>query len=130
MSRRRWGDPLAKNPGRRQARINDLLRRAIGDILLFRFSEDLKAMTTVTEIRTSSDLRHARVYVAVLGDKDVQADTINILQQKRGEIRDYLAREVVLKYLPSVEFLIDESAEKAARIEELLNRNQDRSDEA
>jgi len=130
MSRRRWGDPLAKNPGRRQARVNDLLRRALGDILLFHYSESLKAMTTVTEVRTSSDLRHARVYVAVLGDKSVQADTITLLQNKRGEVRDYLAGEVVLKYLPSVEFIIDDSAEKAARIEELLNRDQGSKDDA
>lgn len=123
MSRRRWGDPLAKNPGRRQARVNDLLRRTIGEILQSKFADKVGAMVTVTEVRTSGDLRHARTFVSVLADKDLQVETIRQLQGLRQELRQLLAARVVLKYVPSLEFRLDESAERAQRIEELLHRN-------
>jgi ribosome-binding factor A len=123
MSRRRWGDPLAKNPGRRQARINDLLRRNIGEILQARFSDKIDFMVTVTEVRTSGDLRHARTFVSVLADRNQQEETVRKLQNLRQELRQLLAAQVVLKYVPSLEFRLDESAERAQRIEELLQRN-------
>lgn len=123
MSRRRWGDPLAKNPGRRQARINDLLRRNIGEILQSRFSDKIEAMVTVTEVRTSGDLRHARTYVSVLADREQQEEAIRKLQNLRQELRQLLAAQVVLKYVPSLEFRLDETAERAQRIEKLLHPN-------
>lgn len=123
MSRRRWGDPLAKNPGRRQARVNDLLRRTIGEILQSKFADKIGAMVTVTEVRTSGDLRHARTFVSVLADKEQQLEILRQLQTLRQELRQLLATRIVLKYVPSLEFRLDDSAERAQRIEELLHRN-------
>jgi ribosome-binding factor A len=121
MSRRRWGDPLARTPGRRQARVNDLLRRQIGLILEERFSDKIEALVTVTEVRTTGDLRHARTFVSVLAERDLQSATIQTLQNARQEVRQYLAGRVVLKYIPTLEFILDESFERARRIEDLLH---------
>lgn len=121
MSRRRWGDPLARTPGRRQARVNDLLRRQIGLILEEEFSDKIEALVTVTEVRTTGDLRHARTFVAVLAERDLQSATIQTLQNARQEVRQYLASRVVLKYIPTLEFILDESFERARRIEDLLH---------
>ncbi|TKJ41697.1 ribosome-binding factor A [candidate division LCP-89 bacterium B3_LCP] len=123
MSRRRWGDPLAKTPGRRQARVNDLLRRQIGNILQKKFSDDIGAMVTVTEVRTSGDLRHARTFVSIYADKPQQEAAIRKLQNIRQKLRQILAGEISLKYVPSLEFIIDESTERAQRIEDLLQRD-------
>lgn len=120
MSRRRWGDPLAKNPGRRQARVNDLLRREIGNILQRKYADTFTALITVTEVRTSGDLRHAKVFVAILAEKDQQAEILKRLQHKRQDLRQELADRIVLKYVPTLDLRIDESAERASRIEELL----------
>ena len=129
MSRRRYGDPLAKNPGRRQARVNDLLRRQIGEILQREHSERINVMVTITEVRTSGDLRHARVFVSVLADKDQQAEAIRILQNTRQELRKHLAARIVMKYVPTLEFLLDDSSERAQRIEELIHRNDSEQDQ-
>ena len=124
MSRRRWGDPLAKNPGRRQARVNDLLRRQMGEILQRKYSDRIGVMITVTEVRTSGDLRHARIFVSVLADKDQQTEAIRKLQIARQDLRHQLAANIVLKYVPSLEFLLDDSAERAQRIEDLLRKQE------
>ncbi len=125
MSRRRWGDPLARQPGRRQARVNDLLRREVGTIVQRHYADDLQVMATVTEVRTTGDLRHARVFVSVLGEREKQAAVIVHLQSQRQELRRLLADRVVMKYIPTLEFIIDDSAERAQHIEELL-RSRDR----
>ncbi len=121
MSRRRWGDPLARDPNRRQARINDLLRRRISLILENRFRDQLAALLAVTEVRTTRDLRHARVFVSVYGDREKQENTIHSLQMQHREIRQMLASDIILKYIPSLEFILDLSLERAQRIEELLH---------
>jgi len=120
MSRRRWGDPLARDPGRRQARVNDLLRRQLGSILEKEFRDQMPALSTVTEVRTTGDLRHARIFVSVYAERVRQEETIRFLQNNRNELRHLLAAQVILKYLPSLDFVLDLSAEHALRIEALL----------
>ena len=121
MSRRRFGDPLARDPERRQARVNDLLRRQLGMILEREFRDRLPAMATITEVRTTSDLRHARVFISVYADKPLQEKTIRILQEVTPEVRQVLAGEVLLRFLPTLEFIQDLSAEYAQHIEDLLH---------
>lgn len=121
MSRRRFGNPASRDPGRRQARVNDLLRRQLGLILEREFRDQIPAMATVTEVRTTADLRHARVFVSVYADRPVQEKTMNVLLQLTPEIRQFLAGEVLLRFLPTLEFRLDLSAEYAQHIEDLLH---------
>ncbi|RJP81220.1 MAG: 30S ribosome-binding factor RbfA [Candidatus Zixiibacteriota bacterium] len=120
MSRRRWGDPLARDPKRRQARVNDLIRRNLSLILEREYRDQLAAMATVTEVRITGDLRHARVFVAVTAEPERQEQTIRRLKELSPELRSLLGREIILKHVPSLEFILDLSAERARRIEELL----------
>jgi ribosome-binding factor A len=120
MSRGRWGDPLAKNPGRRQARVSDLLRREIGELVQRKYADSTQPLITVTEVRVSGDLRQARIFVTVLADAERQHIALKNLQNARQELRKLLAERIELKYVPSLQFLIDDSAERAQRIEELL----------
>lgn len=75
---------------------------------------------TVMDVRTSPDLRHARVYVSVLGDEDEKQATLAVLGGARGYVRVRLGQDVKLKYLPELHFEIDRTLEQAARIEEIL----------
>ncbi|MGH7567256.1 MAG: 30S ribosome-binding factor RbfA [Gemmatimonadota bacterium] len=104
---------------RRTVRVDELLKQEIARLLL-----DLKdprvGFTTVMDVRTSPDLRHARVYVSVLGDEDEKQATLAVLQGARGYVRARLGEELTLKYLPEIQFELDRTLEQAARIEELL----------
>jgi len=123
MSRRRWGDPLARDPHRRQARVNDLIRRQLAMILEREFRDRMPALITVTEVCTSGDLRHARIFVSIYADKPRQEAALKFLQNNRPELRKLLGTHMILKYLPTLDFVLDLSAERAQRIEELLRGN-------
>ena len=108
----------------RLARVNELLRREIGESLyrlLDRSVFDLSAVT-VTHVITSSDLRSARVLVSIRGHEREREHMLQRLQQLHGEIQAEVARKVILKYTPRIQFALDHSIEDGDRILSLLSQ--------
>ena len=104
---------------RRTIRVDELLKQELA--ALIRDMKDPRVgFTTVMDVRTSPDLRHARVYVSVLGDEEDKQETLSVLQGARGYLRGRLGRDVTLKYLPELHFELDRTLEHAARIDALL----------
>jgi ribosome-binding factor A len=105
---------------RRTVRVDELLKQEIAGLI-----RDMKdprvGFTTVMDVRTSPDLRHARVYVSVLGGEDEKRETVSALEGARGYLRARLGRDVTLKYLPELHFELDRTLEHAARIDALLD---------
>lgn len=104
---------------RRTIRVDELLKQELAGLI-----RDMKdprvGFTTVMDVRTSPDLRHARVYVSVLGDEEDKQETLAVLRGARGYLRGRLGRDVTLKYLPELHFELDRTLEQAARIDALL----------
>ncbi len=102
-------------------RVNEALR----EVLSGRIADGLKdpriGFVTVTAVETSSDLRHARVYVSVLGDEQERADTLAGLESSRGFLQAGIARELRIKHTPALQFLHDEALERGMRISRLLD---------
>jgi ribosome-binding factor A len=73
-------------------------------------------------VKISPDLRHARVFVSVLGSEDEQRATMEGLASAKSHLRSDLGRQVRMKYLPELIFELDHSPEEAQRMEELLRR--------
>jgi len=105
---------------RRTIRVDELLKQELAGLI-----RDMKdprvGFTTVMDVRTSPDLRHARVYVSVLGDEEDKQETVAVLQKARGYLRARLGRDITLKYLPELHFELDRTLEQAARIDALLD---------
>jgi len=105
---------------RRTIRVDELLKQELAGLI-----RDMKdprvGFTTVMDVRTSPDLRHARVYVSVLGDEEDKQETVGVLQRARGYLRARLGRDITLKYLPELHFELDRTLEQAARIDALLD---------
>jgi ribosome-binding factor A len=76
----------------------------------------------VTAVETSSDLRHARVFVSVLGDSEERDRTLAGLASSHGVLQAGIARELRLKRTPTLEFRYDDSVDRSMRISELLER--------
>jgi ribosome-binding factor A len=76
---------------------------------------------TLTAVETSPDLRHARVYVSVLGDEREREDTLAGLESSHGLLQAVIARELRIKHTPTLEFVYDESIDRGMRISELLD---------
>jgi ribosome-binding factor A len=101
-------------------RVNEAIR----EVLSARIAEGLKdpriGFVTVTAVETSADLRHARVYVSVLGDEQERDRTLAGLASSHGVLQSVIAGELRLKRTPTLEFLYDESIDRGMRITELL----------
>jgi len=80
------------------------------------------ALVTVTGVEMTRDLRHAKVFVSIMGEDSQRASTIEGLQSVQGFLRSRLARSLSLRVAPDVHFVMDESVARAARIETLLNQ--------
>jgi ribosome-binding factor A len=82
----------------------------------------ITALVTVTGVEMTRDLRHAKVFVSVMGEDSQRASTIEGLASVQGFLRSRLARSLSLRVAPEVQFVMDESVARAARIETLLNQ--------
>jgi len=101
-------------------RVDEAIRQVIGETV----SKDLKdprvGFVTVTDVRTSADLSHARVYVSVLGDAEVREATMDGLRSAHGYLQRRIGGELHLKRTPTLEFIYDDTTDRAMRLDELL----------
>lgn len=104
----------------RTLRVNELVQRELSDILRKRYQSESVAIT-ISEVRVAPDLRDARVFVSVVGTPEVAQEKLFWLRSKAVEIREEIARRIVLKYLPRFEYVLDKSAARGARIMQLLD---------
>src|ERR1700741_4021632 len=79
----------------------------------------LVGMVTVTAVEVPRDLRHARVFVSILGSDTERAATLDALESMKGPLRPLLAKSLRLRVAPDLAFKLDESVSRAARIESL-----------
>jgi len=110
-------------PTQRQLRVGELLREALVDVFArahFRDPILAEANVTVTEVRPSPDLRHARVYVMPLGGRDADA-LIAALKHAAPYLRAEVNRRVRLKHSPELAFELDRSFDQAGHIDTLLH---------
>ncbi|MFL6094960.1 MAG: 30S ribosome-binding factor RbfA, partial [Blastococcus sp.] len=78
---------------------------------------------TVTAVETSPDLRHARVFVSVLGDEEERERSLAGLASSHGLLQAVIATELRMKRTPTLDFVYDESIDRGMRITELLDEN-------
>src|SRR6266576_3102082 len=108
-------------PGSRMRRVNEAVR----EVLSGHITEDLKdpriGFVTVTGVDTSPDLRHARVYVSVLGAERKRVQTIDRLQAAHSLLQAQLARELRMKRTPQLAFEYDPSVERGVRMTKLID---------
>lgn len=103
-------------------RLDELLRQEIARLIAEEVRDPRVGFTTVMDARVSPDLRHARVYVSVLGDDEEKEAAVEALQRASGFLRRRLGAIVEMRYLPEITFELDRSLERASRIEEILDR--------
>ena len=103
-------------------RVNEAVR----EVLSGHIAEDLKdpriGFVTVTGVETSPDLRHARVYVSVLGSDDERQAAMDGLQSAAGFLQAKVGEELRIKRTPTLGFEYDDSIDRGMRISELLDK--------
>lgn len=110
--------------GPRMRRINEVLREVVGAAIANDLSDPRIGFTTVTSVETSPDLRHAKVFVSVLGDEDERAATLAGLSSSHGVIQSRIAAETRMKRTPTLTFHHDDTVAQGVRISHLLDEGE------
>jgi len=105
----------------RTERIDELLRQEIGEILSREVSDPRIGFATITEVETTPDLRHARVWVSVIGQHGEREETIAALGRAMSFVRRELGRRLRLKRIPELHVRLDDTAERGTRVLQLLH---------
>jgi ribosome-binding factor A len=105
----------------RMRRVDEAVRAVLSDAIAKDLQDPRVGFVTVTAVKTSPDLRHARVYVSILGDEQARADSLAGLRSATGFLQAHVASELTLKHTPALVFEYDESVERGMRITRLLD---------
>ena len=105
----------------RTERVDELLRQEIGALLAKEIADPRIGFATITDVETSPDLRHAKVWVSVIGGKADRDETLRAMQQSMGYVRHELGRRLRIRRIPELHVRLDDSAERGTRLLHLLN---------
>jgi ribosome-binding factor A len=109
--------------GRRSDRIGEAVLREISALLMRDIKDPRLRGVTLTAVKVTPDLRHARIYFSLLeGPQRVREATLGF-RSAAGFIRQKIGRDLGLRYAPELDFEFDASAERAARIDALLRKD-------
>lgn len=106
--------------GGRMRRVDEAMRAVLSDAIAKDLKDPRVGFVTVTGVKTSPDLRHARVYVSVLGGEPRRSESLDGLRSAHGFLQRRLATELTLKHTPSLTFEYDDSVDRGMRISTLL----------
>jgi ribosome-binding factor A len=106
-------------PGRMR-RVDEAMREVLSEAITSEVKDPRVGFVTVTAVNTSTDLRHARVYVSVLGDDTRRKLSMQALDSAHGFLQRRVAAQLRLKHTPQLTFAYDDTAERADRLERLL----------
>ena len=109
-------------PDARMRRVNEAVRAVLSEAITKDLQDPRVGFVTVTDVKTSPDLRHARVYVSVLGDELARSETLDGLRSAHGFLQGRVAAELSLKHTPTITFEYDESIDRGMRISQLIDQ--------
>ncbi len=96
--------------------VRQVLSEAVGEL-----KDPRIGFVTVTGVETSTDLRHARVYVSVFGSEESRQDSLAGLEAAHGVLQSRLARELRMKRTPQLAFEYDPTVERGVRMTQLID---------
>lgn len=104
----------------RLQRVRELLKREIGEAIRREFEVSQVGLVTVNDVDVTGDLHSAVVFISILGNADQQKRGFHLLSQNRKRIQGLVARAVVLKYTPTLRFVMDDSVVRGNRVLQII----------
>ena len=108
-------------PGRRQERITELLKRVVSEVLQRELSLADVGLLSVNEVRVPRDLKTATIYVGVVGSAAQRKKAAEVLQSETWRLQMSVGHAIRLKETPHLRFVIDDSIERGNRVLEILD---------
>ena len=103
-------------PSHRLLRVNEMLKREIGEALRRELPVAQAGLVTANEVDVAGDLKTAKVYVGILGTAEQKKLALDLLGKAAPRIQSLVARTIILKYTPKLKFLVDESVDRGNRV--------------
>ncbi len=104
----------------RQEKLGELIAAELSELIRTRLKDPRVGFASITHVEVSGDLRHAKVFVSVMGGAEEQAATMKGLKNASGFLRHELASRLVLRFMPELTFKLDTSIAEGARILDLI----------
>jgi ribosome-binding factor A len=111
--------------GDRMRRVDEAMREVLSDAITSELKDPRVGFVTVTAVDTSPDLRHARVFVSVLGNDPVRRRSLDGLRSAQGYLQKRVAGELRLKHTPTLDFAYDDTVDRGQRINQLLAESEE-----
>lgn len=99
--------------------INELVQRELNSYLRKRYQSEAAAIT-ITSVEIADDLKTGKAHVAIFGKEDYVAGRMDWLLKHAGELRREVGRHVVLKWTPAIDYVLDDTPARAARVMQVL----------
>lgn len=109
----------------RNQRINAIFAREINHILTFEIKNPDINLVSVSEVKVSNDLSIAKVFVSLL-NKETIGSTMQALNNSKGFIKTNLAKKLNIRKIPELNFIYDDTLDKAKRIEDIINKHKNK----
>ena len=106
---------------KRSQRIQELVHEEISKLIQHGLKDPRIGFATITKVDLSDNLKHARIYVSIMGSEEEKNATLLGLRSAKGFIRNALGKNLHLKYIPELDFRRDESADHVEKISKILN---------
>jgi len=107
-------------PSLRLQRVRELLKREIGEVIRREFPVDEAGLVSVNDVDVAGDLHSAIVFISILGNAEQQKRGLRLLTRHRKRIQGLVARAVVLKYTPTLKFMVDDSVARGNRVLQII----------
>ena len=104
----------------RMRRVDEAVREVLSDALSEGLKDPRIGFVTVTDVKTSADLRHSRVFVTVLGDDAKRTATLEGLRSAHGLLQRRVGSQLRMKRTPTLEFVYDETTDRVMNLEKIL----------
>jgi ribosome-binding factor A len=107
-------------PTIRQARVAEMIKRELAEILQKEMRDPRLSLVSVTDVDVARDFTVAKVFISVIGEPQEKAEALKALQGASGFLRGHLGRALDMRTIPALMFRYDTGIERGARMFELL----------
>lgn len=106
---------------KRSQRVQELLLEEISKLIQHGLKDPRIGFVTVTRIELSENLKHAKVHFSILGSEQEKEDSLEGLNSAKGYIRSCLGKNLYLKFVPELDFRLDENADHVEKITKIIS---------
>ena len=112
----------------RMSRVNELIQREIANLLEKMIERHSGILVSVTEVVTTPDLKHAKVYISILGSAEQKRNYFKNVEKHRVSIQSAIGSHIKLKYTPVLDFVPDRRVEEANKVLSIIDKLEKKED--